>query len=166
MEDEEDAFIARIENGTIPRDYSPLHTYVNKPRVLKALLDRGDDVNKKDIDGYTPLMHAASIGNLESVRLLLDRGADPRATKGLARYWAWHYASNSIRLLLLSRGGLPPDSRMRYDELQPHVAMLALLVPVDVPRARKTPWLPRDLIRGLFDFLARPEGNGATPGGE
>jgi hypothetical protein len=162
----EDAFIARIENGTIPRGYSTLHAFVNKPRVIKALLDRGDDVNKKDRNDYTPLMHAASTGNIESVRLLLDRGADPRVTRGMCGYRAWDYADTRIRLLLLSRGGLPPDRPMRYNELQPHVVMLALLVPIDVPRARKSPWLPRELIRGLFSFLAGPEGNGATPGGE
>jgi len=43
--------------------------------TVKALLDKGEDVNKKGPD-YTALMVASARGNTDVVRLLIDRGAD------------------------------------------------------------------------------------------
>ena len=39
------------------------------------LLDVGADPNAADPTGETPLMTAARVGNLDAVKLLLDRGA-------------------------------------------------------------------------------------------
>ncbi len=44
---------------------------------LQALLDQGGDVDSADNNGYTALMYAANLGQVEAVRLLLARGADP-----------------------------------------------------------------------------------------
>lgn len=47
--------------------------------LISSLLDEGADVNRV-VDGrfpWTPLMHAASNGRTECVKLLLERGADP-----------------------------------------------------------------------------------------
>ncbi|TDA41701.1 MAG: hypothetical protein DSO07_03190 [Thermoproteota archaeon] len=46
---------------------------------VKELLDRGADVNAKDIFGDTPLHIAARNGHLDIVKLLLERGADVNA---------------------------------------------------------------------------------------
>ncbi|MBZ5622043.1 MAG: ankyrin repeat domain-containing protein [Acidobacteriia bacterium] len=46
---------------------------------VRLLLDRGALVNAKTKDGVTALVTAARRGNLESVRTLLARGADPKA---------------------------------------------------------------------------------------
>lgn len=46
-------------------------------QVLCVLLDRGVEVNARNGDGFTALHVAAMWGREESVRQLLDRGADP-----------------------------------------------------------------------------------------
>ena len=47
------------------------------PKVLSALIDRGALIDGRAKDPITPLMRAAVEGNLEAVRLLIRRGADP-----------------------------------------------------------------------------------------
>jgi ankyrin repeat protein len=44
--------------------------------AAKALLDAGIDINKAGDLGYTPLHVACMRGNVEMVRLLIDRGAN------------------------------------------------------------------------------------------
>ena len=46
---------------------------------LKAFLDAGADVNFKDKNTQTPLIHASNNGHVECVRALLDAGADVQA---------------------------------------------------------------------------------------
>jgi hypothetical protein len=46
-----------------------------KPEIVKTLLDRGADLEKRDEFGSTPLMAAAG-GSIEIIQLLLDKGAD------------------------------------------------------------------------------------------
>lgn len=43
--------------------------------TARILLDAGTDVNAKDLTGWTPLHAAAFNGNLQIIRLLLERGA-------------------------------------------------------------------------------------------
>ena len=47
--------------------------------AVKALLDKGVDVNAKTHYGATALSYACDKGHTEVVRLLLDRGADPNS---------------------------------------------------------------------------------------
>ncbi len=47
--------------------------------AVKALLDKGANVNAKSPYGATPLFFAADRGNLEIIKILLDRGAAPTA---------------------------------------------------------------------------------------
>ena len=41
------------------------------------MLDRGSEINRVARDGKTALLHAAMNGQNDSVRLLIERGADP-----------------------------------------------------------------------------------------
>lgn len=41
------------------------------------LIEEGADINKTDLDGDTPLENAAALSQLEMVKLLLEKGADP-----------------------------------------------------------------------------------------
>jgi len=43
---------------------------------VKLLIDKGADVNVKNVGDRTPLMWAAMHGHTEVVRLLIDNGAD------------------------------------------------------------------------------------------
>jgi len=48
--------------------------------VMKYLVEElGHDVNKRDLNGYTPLHHAASRGDNEMILYLVSKGADPKA---------------------------------------------------------------------------------------
>lgn len=81
----------------------------NRTKSLGFLLDRGIDVDFRERDSvrYTPLMYAAEYGNLETVRFLLDRGADVNALdkRNLAPlYIAASRGDAGIVSLLIDRG--------------------------------------------------------------
>lgn len=61
--------------------WSPLHYAATgpEPKMVALLLDRGARVEALSPNRSTPLMMAARYGAHESVPLLLNRGADPRA---------------------------------------------------------------------------------------
>jgi ankyrin repeat protein len=51
-------------------------SYKNNFSLVKALVDRGANVNIKSSDGDTPLMFAVSNDNYEMVRYLINHGAN------------------------------------------------------------------------------------------
>jgi ankyrin repeat protein len=93
----------------------------NQIEIAKLLLDLGADVDERTILNEVeeptpswghPLWYAALAGELDMVRLLLDRGADPNANV-YASGWplrnAWHHEDDGVKKLLLERGAkLPP----------------------------------------------------------
>ena len=62
--------------------YGSLHLAVaNKdPFAVKLLLERGENVNAKNLSGWTPLMQAAFVGHVRIAQMLLESGADPTFT--------------------------------------------------------------------------------------
>jgi len=46
------------------------------PELIQALVEKGADVNAADVDGNTPLIAAAEKDDVQTVRLLVKRGAD------------------------------------------------------------------------------------------
>jgi hypothetical protein len=53
--------------------------------IIRTLLDKGADVNSRDIRGGTPLHLAAYYGPIESVILLVDKGSDVNATENFGK---------------------------------------------------------------------------------
>ncbi len=49
----------------------------NQPEEVEHLLNRGADPNDFDESGYTAVMYAADIGNMQIVKMLMDAGANP-----------------------------------------------------------------------------------------
>lgn len=82
-----------LPNGSkveIPRDSNEygataLFNAILKSRIhmIESLFKHGVDVNIQNGDGMSPLMAAASTGNLDVVRLLLAKGANPRTVNVL-----------------------------------------------------------------------------------
>jgi ankyrin repeat protein len=72
---------------------------------LQSLLDGGAAVDLRDARGNTPLMHAAAIGSIQAMRLLLKAGADVNARSGLdATALVWCAADAEKAKLLIDAG--------------------------------------------------------------
>jgi hypothetical protein len=80
-------------------------------------LSQGTDINREDITGQTPLMHAAECGNARIVGFLLDQGAaiDQQSTALIlaARKGYWDIARK-----LLSRGATIPTYTTSFFSLR------------------------------------------------
>jgi ankyrin repeat protein len=79
--------------------------YASTP-VIAQLLAKGAAVNVSDNDGWTPLTRVACSGNIESMKLLLARGADPNGAPGglNALNAAVSFGNLNVVRLLLARG--------------------------------------------------------------
>lgn len=53
----------------------------NRPEMVEFLLDKGANVNKFDQAGWTALHHAVYKSNIRLAKKLLERGADPSASR-------------------------------------------------------------------------------------
>jgi uncharacterized protein len=89
------ALVARLlEAGSNPAALTetgvqPLHLAAQSgnPAAIAALLERGADINARDLThGRTPLVFAVSQNRLEAMKLLLAKGADPRAATNVIDY--------------------------------------------------------------------------------
>ncbi|MBK9119744.1 MAG: ankyrin repeat domain-containing protein [Phycisphaerales bacterium] len=74
--------------GLTPASYALM---VGDSALLKAILDRGGDVNERDEFGREALHYAAGFGEGDKVRMLLDKGADVSAIDAAGQtplHWA------------------------------------------------------------------------------
>ena len=66
--------------------HSTLHWFAggdNSTQIVKDLLDAGANINSKDDEGNTPLWWACRYGYIETIKLLIDRGARSKVLKNL-----------------------------------------------------------------------------------
>lgn len=99
--------IARGADVRAPDDWksTPLHNATSHTALLRWMLDRGYDAVTGSVS--TPLLFAVGRENVESVRLLLERGADPSAAdsyNGAAIFTAIEKRNEAIVSLLVERG--------------------------------------------------------------
>lgn len=75
--------------------------------LIPVVIAAGSSVNKKT-GGYTPLCTAASCGNVEAARILLDKGADINLASGPQENAPLHFAvsqrPSDLTILLIERG--------------------------------------------------------------
>ena len=75
--------------------------------VGQILLDRGANIDARDKDGHTALIHAVLKGHVEFARMLLERGAavDARGSQGrTSLHWATEWKKPQAVQLLLEYG--------------------------------------------------------------
>lgn len=91
--------------------HRPLHAAAGRGNIecLTLLLDHGADANlRDDVQGFTPLMHAAASRQLQAMEILIRGGANPHATTPdgvtVLSVAIEHRFSDAVRLL--SRSGV------------------------------------------------------------
>ena len=82
-------------------------------KVLATLLRQGTPVQLRSPDGTTPLMFAALRGDVESVKLLLDHGADPNAANNIGATSLLWGAGDLEKVRLLLNAGANPNGRSK-----------------------------------------------------
>lgn len=104
-----------------------LAIFFRHPELAHALIERGADVNApaRNAQRVAPLHAAASVGDVATMRLLLDRGADPNARQQLG-FVPLHAAAGNGDLdmarLLVARGA---DRHARTDDGKDAAAIAA-----------------------------------------
>ena len=95
--------------------WTPLMMNVGKVNIVKALLDANADLSIQEggFEKYSALHHAASSGNLDTVKLLLQAGADPMKQNGMgktaaddARRWGLDEVADFLDRFSKSQGNL------------------------------------------------------------
>ena len=90
--------------------YTPLHlaAQIGNAGVIAPLVSAGAQVSVTTATGTTPLMQAAHSGSVDSVRILIENGADPNVKEKANGQTALMFASASDRVevvkLLIARG--------------------------------------------------------------
>lgn len=73
---------------TPAKRFSPLHAAATSGKItlLKLFLEKGNDINAVTFDGLTPLFLAIYEEQVDAVRFLLEKGADPNLSKPSYNY--------------------------------------------------------------------------------
>lgn len=108
-----EAVVLLLESGIDPDSpgapSGPLHAAVSTQRteIVRLLLDRGADIERRDRFGRTPLHWAVTCGHPDMAALLLECGAhrEPVDARGYTPlWWARHGAHDAVVRLLLEGG--------------------------------------------------------------
>ena len=97
-----------------------------KQNIARELLEQGAVVYADNLFGWTPLLHAVSLGSPDMVRALLESKADPLSRTGLA-HTSLHIAAmrGSFDIIpILLEAGAPPDEADYFKRSPMKVACL------------------------------------------
>lgn len=126
-------------------------------RAVKALLDKGADIEAKDHNIQTPLISAAARGSYNMVKLLLENGADIEAIDGMGGT-ALNIASlngrtETVDLLLENGADIETEDHSKWTPLitaarRGHFGVVELLVEkgADITTAADNIGLPRIMV--------------------
>ena len=79
----------------------------NDFEMLRAMVDKCQNIDQRDRDGNTPLIYAIANGKVKNVELLLDRGADPNLANnggGTPLAYAIDFGQKEIEQMLIEAG--------------------------------------------------------------
>ncbi|MBL9162832.1 MAG: ankyrin repeat domain-containing protein [Planctomycetaceae bacterium] len=113
-------------SGRLDRGLTAL-MFAATAHVAQTLLDAGATVDATDEHGVTPLMRAAARGGAEVVKLLIQRGANPKA-KSKTRTTAADFARSKLEMFaghVVGPGGVV-DQKVK-DRVDAYQAVLDLL---------------------------------------
>lgn len=70
-------------NKLTKKKYSPLHLAIynkteDKYKIINYLIEKGADINLQSEEGISPIHIACGMGDVEAVKILLAKGADPK----------------------------------------------------------------------------------------
>ncbi len=111
-------------------------------RGVKRAIKQGQQVNKSDNDGWSPLMHAALHGHIDVVNALLQAGATPNHTagNGATALMTAAFAGHDAIVQALIRNGADPKIRNRQGQkaldiarFRKHARVVAILDPLSEP---------------------------------
>jgi ankyrin repeat protein len=115
-------------SGRLDRGLTAL-MFAATPDVAEALLDAGASVDATDEHGVTPLMRAAGRGSAGVVKLLLQRGATPKA-KSKNGTTAADFARSKLEMFsgdAFLGQGKPADRKVK-ERIEIYQAVLTMLV--------------------------------------
>jgi hypothetical protein len=99
-------------NTDLPGNATTLMTaaYGGDKEVVADLVERGADLEARDVDGYTPLMYAANAGHVRAAEILLEAGAEVNAADNQGStpimFAAQHGHAELVRVLIGAGAGV------------------------------------------------------------
>jgi ankyrin repeat protein len=145
--------------------------------IVRLLLDKGADANDKDQAGATPLLLAAESGDLNTVKLLVERGADVqhRASPGFGapRFGtlapsfvsakpSGEFGGETALTMAVAAGHKDVVQYLLSKGAKPNLTLVGNFTPLTAAVQQAEPEIARMLVAAGADVNAR-EYRGATP---